>query len=373
MAPRFQNIPALDGLRGIAVLVVMFYHCTIKNLFIGGFIGVDIFFVISGFLITTILLNEWHTKNRIDLKAFYMRRCFRLLPALLGLLIVFVSFGVVFSNDVFSFFRDAFWALSYIANWARVYSDHGPDFLGHTWSLSIEEQFYIVWPFIFVILVKYIKSYKTIFIFLFLSAIAVAILRYEMRILGSSVNRIYNGLDTRSDTLLLGCASAFLFTLIRPDEPQKLKMINIMRHVALAAFGGLFLISQYASYHNDAMINYGYFMTALLSAVVVLCLPFLQHGLLVSFLHNSWLISCGKISYGLYLWHYPILRMLHDHFHLHWTLKLIVGIPLSFLMAMVSFYVIEKPFLIRKSTRETTGYGGNGMPVCVKKINSSEI
>jgi len=326
----------------------MLYHCNIKNFFRGGFIGVDIFFVISGFLITSILINEWEKNDCINLKAFYIRRSLRLLPALLGLIIIFLFAGLLFSGDVSVFFSDVFWAISYVANWARIYSTNGPNFLGHTWSLSIEEQFYIVWPFLLVFLLKYIKSKKHFFLILTASAIGVAVLRFEMHVLGSSVIRVYNGLDTRADSLLLGCAAAFLYQL--NYWPIKDRSSHVLRHISLAAAGGLFLIAVYGIYHNDIMIKYGYFFTALLAAVIVFCLPFLNEGLLVSILRNDLLIRVGKISYGLYLWHYPILRMLDDYFRVHWSMRLIIGLPLAFFAATISYQILEKPLLRKKDS-----------------------
>ena len=142
----FKSIPSLDGLRGISIILVMLCHCRIYGgLFLGGFIGVDIFFVISGFLITSILLKEWDDNNCIDLRSFYIRRAFRLLPALFAMLAVYITIGFAFSTYPMGFVKDALSAMSYVSNWLHVYhTEH--DFLEHAWSLSVEEQFYQQFP-----------------------------------------------------------------------------------------------------------------------------------------------------------------------------------------------------------------------------------
>ena len=131
--------PGLDGLRGTAILSVMAYHAQ-TPFFRGGFIGVDIFFVLSGFLISSLLVSEFDRCNAVSLKNFYMRRLLRLAPALIGLLVIFCVASSLFlsAQKANSNYIDSLIALAYLSNWARALSIHPPDFLGHTWSLSIE-------------------------------------------------------------------------------------------------------------------------------------------------------------------------------------------------------------------------------------------
>ena len=151
-------VPALNGMRGLAVLGVMLTHAISGNrYFNGGFIGVDIFFVLSGFLITYLLVREYDCNNQqISVLNFYARRVLRLGPALLAMLLVFVGGGWIFfdlqratSNSI-----DALITLFYAANWARAFDIHAPRLFGHAWSLSIEEQFYLLWPIMLIALLR---------------------------------------------------------------------------------------------------------------------------------------------------------------------------------------------------------------------------
>jgi peptidoglycan/LPS O-acetylase OafA/YrhL len=139
--------PALDGIRGVSILAVMIYHAGASFL-PGGFIGVDVFFVLSGFLITALLLKEYDRGRQIQLKKLYIRRVLRLAPALAVLLFVFTvsSWLLLEPKQAGSHLWDAFITLCYASNWTQALDIHPPDLLGHTWSLSIEEQFYILWP-----------------------------------------------------------------------------------------------------------------------------------------------------------------------------------------------------------------------------------
>src|SRR5438045_1378006 len=171
---KFGYSASLDGLRALAVLVVMGYHHYLQ-LLPGGNVGVDVFFVLSGFLITSLLIREWNDTARISLRNFYGRRALRLLPALLGLLSV---------TEVFALFRlhnDLFWsvqkaivgALFYAANWMRVVDINSMGPLPHTWSLSVEEQFYVFWPPILIILLRHLRR-REILIVLFVASTFIA-------------------------------------------------------------------------------------------------------------------------------------------------------------------------------------------------------
>ncbi|MFW9929612.1 MAG: acyltransferase family protein, partial [Candidatus Thorarchaeota archaeon] len=161
---RFGYVPQLDGMRGIAVLAVIAFHAGISFM-PGGFIGVDIFFVLSGFLITSLLIREYDKYKDINFKHFYIRRALRLLPALILLLILFSVLSVFFLQwtQAKSNLEDALIVLFYVANWARAFHIHGAGWLGHAWSLSIEEQFYILWPITLIFLLKRIHSRRNIF------------------------------------------------------------------------------------------------------------------------------------------------------------------------------------------------------------------
>ena len=155
-SPLLSHIAALDGLRGLAILSVMFFHATLSRANAprpsGGFLGVDVFFVLSGFLITALLLKEWDQKGSIALGSFYARRALRLLPALFVLMAVILLVPGVFYLSQRPWW-DAMVAAAYATNWVRAFGgDIG--FFGHTWSLTIEEQFYVIWPLLLVGLLR---------------------------------------------------------------------------------------------------------------------------------------------------------------------------------------------------------------------------
>ena len=214
--------PGLDGLRGLAILLVIFVHAGLLPTTFG-FIGVDLFFVLSGFLITCLLIEEWDQTGRISLKNFYIRRGLRLLPALLAVLSVFVTVSAFTRNprefhlDV----KEALAALFYYTNWANIFDLIRSDYIGHMWSLSIEEQFYILWPAILLSLLRF-ASRKSLLQFILLGA-TISWLTRVLLFLGTTAGRerFFFGLDTRADSLLLGCAVGVALTIGVFRDPAK--------------------------------------------------------------------------------------------------------------------------------------------------------
>jgi peptidoglycan/LPS O-acetylase OafA/YrhL len=193
-------IPALDGVRGVAVLGVLLLHFRFSGV-PGGGIGVDIFFVLSGFLITRVLLAGYARGD--PLAIFYSHRFVRLFPALLFLCAIYLAFGLIFL-DKNQTWLDLESSLSYAANWTRAFVDGAPQYLGHTWSTAIEEQFYLLWPALLLLTLR--ATNKNFCTLATLSLLAVVFVwRHTLLADGASFDRIYNGSDTRCDGLLLGC------------------------------------------------------------------------------------------------------------------------------------------------------------------------
>src|SRR5690242_13711592 len=206
--PLYSYRPALDGLRGLAVTAVVLFHGGVAALS-GGFLGVDSFFVLSGFLITSLLLAEHDRDGRIRLVAFWGRRARRLLPALLLMIAAVTVAGrwLLDPDDQRLLRGDALAALGYVANWRMIYrgADYftqtaAPSILQHTWSLGIEEQFYLVWPLLFVVVRRKMG--------LLLAGVAASALAAALLYRPDDVNRAYFGTDTRAQALLMGCALA---------------------------------------------------------------------------------------------------------------------------------------------------------------------
>src|SRR5215217_1806010 len=219
---RLSYSPGLDGLRAIAVMAVLLYHADLSWI-PGGFLGVEVFFVISGYLITALLLAEWHQKGTINLKDFWLRRARRLLPALYVLLVVTLTFAVVFlPGEVAGLRADVIAAVGYVTNWFLIFGQESyfesvgrPSVLQHLWSLAVEEQFYLIWPIVLAVGLGFgatrLRRRRVLTVAL-VGAAASAVAMAIMYTPGVDPSRIYFGTDTRATGLLCGAALAFLWT-----------------------------------------------------------------------------------------------------------------------------------------------------------------
>lgn len=337
----FGYAPALDGIRAVAVLLVMAGHL---NLVYAGGLGVDIFFVLSGYLITAILVAEFRANGRISLKKFYARRALRILPAVILLLLVLnILVATTQPRDHAQTFRwDSLGALFYIANWLRAFGrDIG--ILGHLWSLSIEEQFYFLWPMTLAFLLSRKLSVNRILLIVGFAVLLVNLDRICLYRGIESFNRIYNGLDTRADALLVGCAlglsgygifSRRLFALLGLIGAAFVSYVlfrsypvpaNLQVPFGLTIGGTLFAVGT------------AFFLAAILSN---------GESIFARLLRFPPLVWTGRLSYGLYLWHYPVFIFVAG-----WLpgLTPIGSMALkvcgTFLAATFSYYLLERPCL----------------------------
>ncbi|WP_230314481.1 acyltransferase family protein [Candidatus Contendibacter odensensis] len=338
-------VSELDGLRGAAILGVMGFHADTPFLK-GCFIGVDIFFVLSGFLITTLLIQEFDESGSVSLKNFYMRRVLRLGPALIALLIVFclASFAVLSEEKASRNYVDVIISLAYLSNWARAFSIHPPDFLGHTWSLSIEEQFYIAWPIILLTILRVSKKRPHVVIIAATIALLSWIFRVYLSINSAPPERLYNGLDTRADTLMVGCTlGLWLSSGLATEKAKKILQKHL---VVIAPISMVFLLAvSTLSYWRDPWMYYfGFVIVELLTTALVLDVLINPQSIIRKVLAMKWLVWVGSISYGLYLWHYPIYRTMSALGF--YRLDIItVGSLVTFIVAVFSYYVMERPLL----------------------------
>lgn len=323
-------MPSLDGLRALSVLLVLLGHSYVAR-FPNGGIGVDIFFAISGFLITGLLIAEYEKRGQFQLMKFYGRRFLRLLPAVL-LMVLVTSF--ILSPPPLHIVS----SLLYFSNWVRVSGDH-MSFYGHMWSLSVEEQFYLVWGLVFLLatIICRAQGLKIRPIILGLSLLGVLVSAILNIVLHGDIDRVYNGSDTRSIGMFLGAAASVLVYRIKGTIVEK--VIHALFPVALMYIGLYFL---------GFGLDYGSIAASLVNPMVATLVvlsaamgPWKVFQLVFS---NPAALYLGKISYGMYLWHYPIVWMAGDFYPKE---RILVVFIASLIVASLSWYLLEKPLTLR--------------------------
>ena len=367
--PNINRIPALDGLRAIGIVLVLFFHGGFGWAG-GGFFGVDVFFVLSGFLITGLLVSEFGRSAHIGLKRFWGHRVRRLVPALLALLVGVALYGAFFAPpDTLGQLRsDAVATLFYGNNWHQVSSVGGyfanlntPRPLIHTWSLSIEEQFYLIWPLVVLGVLRWTRSLRVLLTLSVVGAVASAL---EMAYLfhgGSGASRAYYGTDTRAQALLVGAALAVILAnpLVRrnpttdqvPPTASLIRSFRLSRpgRLAMAGLGaiGLVVVGWLSVIDNGTtrwIYDGGFALVALATAAVIASVALVPDSPWARALSLRPVRYIGAISYGLYLWHWPIFVLLDNARTglVGWPLfGLRVGVAVA--VASISFHFLEMP------------------------------
>lgn len=339
-----RHLPELDGLRGIAIIAVLIQHQLLPFGMNGGFLGVDLFFVLSGYLITSLLISEFEKTRSISLSKFYLRRVLRLGPALA--LYLLASLAVTYHTKLISVTRQIgliVIALLYSTNWRMAFGwDPVLDPTSITWSLSIEEQFYMVWPILIFGCLAFKLKRRFIIGGIGLAILAVLLHRYLLFDGGANLARLYYGTDTRADALLMGCVFA-LVPVARVGTVAKrwLESVGVLSAVGLAC---LMVFARF----NDAFLYRGGFTgVALLAGMVIFVAAHCPPRILSAVLKWSPLRWFGHISYGLYLWHWLVVRNTSLYYvgYLKPWAKLVTAVGI----AAASFYILERPFNRLKS------------------------
>src|SRR5580698_6906915 len=361
---RLAYLPALDGMRACAVLAVMMFHGGIPHMD-GGFMGVDAFFVLSGFLITSLLIGEWRQALTVKLGAFWARRARRLLPALL-LMLLFVAFfaSVIVPKGTYGALRlDALATLLYVSNWHFILvnsnyfnetSASSP--LLHTWSLAVEEQFYVIWPLVVLGVLRFTKSLRALFALCCAAAIASALWMHHVYDGGLNTNRAYLGTDTRSQCLFIGCALAVGLVLVtqrheggrlvkgelwRPESSAGVALCGALGVVGAAGAVALWILTTSTS---TFPYQGGFFLIGLSVASVILAAVAAPRSVVPRVLSLAPVRYVGRISYGLYIWHWPLFIWLdHARTGLYGYELFGLRVLVTFAVSVVSFHLVERP------------------------------
>ena len=351
-----RYMPALDGLRALAVIAVLLYHGDVSWAR-GGYFGVDAFFVLSGFLITGLLLNEFAAERSIALGAFWARRARRLLPAMAVVLVAVAVYAVVAAHplELRQLRGDGLSTLVYGTNWHQVVSHQSyfeqfaaPSALRHTWSLAIEEQFYLVWPLVVLGVLHITRGSRRALLALCIAmATASAALMAVWYTPGRDPSRVYYGTDTRAQSLLIGATLAIFFSW-RALSPRRPRLSAAFDAAALLVMGALLLIWGTTTSSEAWQYRGGFAVMAILVAFVIANVTQPEHqGLLARGLSWAPLRAVGMISYGLYLWHWPIYVWLsEERTNLDGPRLLMVRLTATAVVSAASFVFVERP--IRK-------------------------
>ncbi|MGY4978249.1 acyltransferase family protein [Streptomyces sp. 900105755] len=352
------RVAGLDGLRTVAVVLVIVYH-VLPDPLPGGSVGVDVFFTISGFVITRLLVAEYARTGRIGLWSFYRRRWLRLMPALLVMCAVTAVLAVAFALPLF---RGVWVAVALAAGSAvnlvragepAAYSGLTAPF-GHTWSLGVEEQFYLAWPLLLLVLLRRGRA-RVVLCWVAVLCVLPVIWRTVLWD-PTAAHRIYNGPDTRADQLLVGALLALVLARLRADDPRLAVLRRWAGRLCWPALALLALIVWQIpitgpSGWNPLWYTAGFLAAAVLSACVVATLelcPRSWPSRLLSLAVPAWV---GRnLSYGMYLWHYPLIRLLSD-LGVRGGRLLFAGLTVTLLAALASYVLIERPLLRRGRVR----------------------
>lgn len=354
-APPMGYVPGLDGIRAVAVIGVLLFHGS-SSWLPGGFLGVDVFFVLSGFLISTLLLEQLAARGRIDFRTFYLHRARRLLPALIATIALSAFLVAAFAQDAAAQFRrTVIPALLYVANWSFISDDASyfeaigrPPILQHLWSLAIEEQFYLLWPLILLFIFRRRGRIGVGKVALWVALASTLLMAFLSMLWNmpsyNDASRLYFGTDTHAMSLLIGATLAAVY---RPGAmPRRLPP---PRSLALTGVGVLAFAAVMLSYltlheQNPWLYRGGFLVFAVASAVLIAVTAH-PAAALGPMLAVAPLRYIGKRSYGLYLYHWPIFVVMRPEVDVPMSPvpTFLLQLALTFAVAEASYRYLEMP------------------------------
>jgi peptidoglycan/LPS O-acetylase OafA/YrhL len=359
-------VVALDGLRAVALCIIMGYHFGVGH-FQGGFFSLDIFYVLSGYLITGLLLGEWARAARITLSAFWLRRARRLLPGL-AVMVVVVTLVVRFTYPVglYPDLRMAdLSALFYFSNWWQIVAS-GNYFvatgavspLTHTWSLAVEEQFYLVWPLVVLAVLHVGRRFdRGIELLLGISVVGTLASAAEMAWLyhpGMNTTRLYFGTDTHAQSILVGSALACVLTLVQRHRGREgmapvattTRYRVLLTVVGLVGLAGTVVLTATLSGSSHVAYRGGFLCSALSAAALITGAVCVARGPIARALSLRPLVWMGTVSYGAYLWHFPVaLELDSARTGTSGVTLLTLRVATTFTLAALSYYLVERPVM----------------------------
>ena len=369
---RTERVPGLDSLRALGVVAVVGYHLGVPAMR-GGFLGVTLFFVLSGYLITRLLLEEYETRGAVDLAGFWVRRIRRLLPAAYTVVVVCLGATMIFGPALLAKVRgDGLAALGYASNWWMIFDDVSyfesfglPSPLAHLWTLAIEEQFYVAWPIVLVALLVVVRNRTAILATVgiaVISSAALMALTYD----AAAPNRSYLGTDTRMGELLLGALLALVLHLAVDGQERLAGLVTALLQsrrawpALICSTGAWTLLAMSLSDTSALVYRGGILLAALASAGMILSLQAPPVAAVAARIDAGVVGALGRRSYSVYLWHYPVLVALSSaqdfgRFSLGRTVAVVA---LTLACAEISYRCIERPVRqvgVRRTLARITG------------------
>jgi peptidoglycan/LPS O-acetylase OafA/YrhL len=340
----------LDGLRGLMTIGTMtshIYHPAIP----GSVLFMDIFYVLSGYFITGLLIRDTRQHGTVRFGSFYRRRFSRLLPPLFTMIALFLIFGYFLAPPFADLVREALGTLFYFTNWWRAFRWPGTFYLGHTWSLAVEEQFYLLWPITFLLFFRLWGVGWRMLAGIFSIAAVVWIWRCWLTWNGAPFQRLYNGFDTRADALMMGCALAVVLALVslenRPGFDRLLKLLTWPVTVIFLMFTFFFIDNTDRYYYYVGIPLLGAGLGVALIVILIRPLDTVLHRVL----GRRELVFLGRIFYAMYLFHFPMFMMMQKYGFPIWQ-RVVFGYPITVLLALLSYAFIESHFMRTKKSTE---------------------